>query len=73
MSFHEGNKFSQRHNVVRASGNWNKDGHINPDLIDENVILIHVPLKDFFDETFFSAIEDFNSRNRKKHPDRVTG
>lgn len=72
VSFHEGNKFSQRHNVERASGNWNKDGHINPDLIDENVILIHVPLKDFFDETFFSAIEDFNSKNRKKHPDRVT-
>ena len=72
VSFHEGKKFSQRHNTERASGNWNKDGHINPELINENVILVHKPLREFFVETFSEAIEDFNQMNMKTHPERMT-
>ncbi len=72
VSFHEGKRFSLRHNIERASGEWNKDGHINPNLIAENVVLMHKPLRNFFDETFSEAIADFNLRNERKHPDRVT-
>jgi len=72
VSFHEGKKFSQRHNIERASGDWNKDGHINRGLINENVILMHKPLRQFFEETFSEAIADFNFRNKSRHPERMT-
>jgi len=75
VSFHEGSTWNRKHNateVGRAKGNWNKDGHINPELFQDNVILIDKSLRQFFEETFSEAIADFNEQNKTKHPDRVT-
>ena len=74
ISFHVGKKLSISHNLgkERTSPNWNKDGHINAERTPLNVILINIPLKDFFKETFSEAIEKYNTANEKKHPDRVT-
>lgn len=35
-------------------------------------MLIHNELSDFFRKTFEAAIEEYNEKNMKKHPDRIT-
>lgn len=72
-SFHVGKKFSIKHNLgeERTSENWNKDGHIDASRTQLNVVLTDTPLKDFFKETFGEAIENYNIKNEKKHPDRA--
>lgn len=74
VSFHSGKTLSIAHNLgsERISGNWNKDGHISPERTPLNVVLTNTPLKEFFEETFSEAIENYNIANKKKHPDRVT-
>lgn len=74
VSFHSGKTLSIAHNLgsERTAGNWNKDGHISPERTPLNVVLTNTPLKEFFEETFSEAIENYNIANKKKHPDRVT-
>lgn len=72
-SMHIGKQYSVKHNLgaERTSENWNKDGHIDASRTPLNVVLTNTPLKDFFSETFGEAIENYNEKNAKKHPDRV--
>lgn len=72
-SMHIGKKYSTRHNTREFDHEkWNKDGHINESRSCLNETLINKNLRDFFDETFADAINDFNNKNKSKHADRCT-
>lgn len=72
-SMHIGKKYSTRHNTREFDHEkWNKDGHINESRSCLNEILFNKNLRDFFDETFANAINDFNNKNKSKHADRCT-
>ncbi|OYS33383.1 plasmid recombination protein, partial [Lactobacillus taiwanensis] len=44
----------------------NKDNHINPDLTDENLILVSKPIKKVYSEVFGEAVEAYNKKQRRK-------
>lgn len=72
-TMHNGKKYSLRHNVRDFDhGKWNKDGHINESRSALNEVLVNVNLRDFFEDTFSKAIDDFNDKNKAKHADRCT-
>ena len=72
-SMHVGKKYSITHNLRTYDANkWNKDGHIQSDRTPLNVVLTNTDLKSFFKKTFGAAIEQFNEKNKDKHPERLT-
>lgn len=72
-TLHIGKKYSLRHNVRDFDkGKWNTDGHIIESRSCLNEVLVNKNLRDFFEETFSKAIEDFNEKNKSKHADRCT-
>ena len=72
-TMHIGKKYSLRHNTRDFDREkWNKDGHIIESRSCLNETLINKNLRDFFDETFADAINDFNNKNKSKHADRCT-
>lgn len=72
-SLHTGRKWSAKHNLrTYDPDKWNKDDHIDPERSALNEVLTNVPLQEFFEQTFGAAIEQYNNKNRQKHPDRVT-
>lgn len=72
-SMHVGKKYSLKHNLRDYDVNkWNTDGHIQSERSCLNKVLIHNELSDFFRKTFEAAIEEYNEKNMKKHPDRIT-
>lgn len=72
-SLHTGRKWSAKHNLrTYDPDKWNKDDHIDPERSALNEVLTNVPLQEFFEQTFGAAIEQYNDKNRVKHPDRVT-
>ncbi len=70
-SMHLGKKYSIKHNTRNYDG-WNKDGHIDPSRTPMNEVLVNENLRDWFYGIFAGAILEYNEKNRKKHPDRVT-
>ena len=71
-SMHYGKKMSLRHNLRDYDANiWNKDGHIDATRSAENVTLVNKNLREFFDEVFGEALNEFNEKNRTKHPERM--
>ncbi len=70
-SQHLGKKYSIKHNMRDYKG-WNKDGHIDPERTPMNVLLVNENLREWFYDIFADAILEYNEKNRKKHPDRVT-
>ena len=72
-SMHVGKKYSLKHNLREYDANkWNTDGHIQSDRSHLNERLTHTELRDFFQKTFGAAIDQYNEKNREKHPDRMT-
>ena len=72
-SMHVGKKYSLKHNLREYDANkWNTDGHIQSDRSHLNERLTHTELRDFFQRTFGAAIDQYNEKNREKHPDRMT-
>ena len=72
-SMHVGKKYSLKHNLREYDANkWNTDGHIQSDRSHLNEKLTHTELRDFFQKTFGAAIDQYNEKNREKHPDRMT-
>ena len=72
-SMHIGKKYSTRHNTREFDHEkWNKDGHINESRSCLNEVLVSKNLRDFFEDTFATAIENFNEKNKSKHADRCT-
>lgn len=72
-TLHIGKKYSLRHNTRDFDHEkWNKDGHINESRSCLNEVLVNKNLRDFFEETFSKAIDDFNEKNKSKHADRCT-
>ena len=71
-SMHVGKNYSVKHNLREYDATkWNTDGHIQPERSALNQILTHTNLKDYFKDTFGEAIEEYNEKNKSKHPDRV--
>lgn len=72
-TIHIGKKYSLRHNTRDFDKEkWNTDGHIIESRSCLNEVLVNKNLRDFFEETFSKAIEDFNEKNKSKHADRCT-
>ena len=72
-SMHVGKKYSLKHNLREYDATkWNTDGHIQSDRSHLNEKLTHTELRDFFQKTFGAAIDQYNEKNREKHPDRMT-
>lgn len=72
-SMHVGKKYSLKHNLREYDATkWNTDGHIQSDRSHLNERLTHTELRDFFQKTFGAAINQYNEKNREKHPDRMT-
>lgn len=72
-SMHVGKKYSLKHNLREYDATkWNTDGHIQSDRSHLNERLTHTELRDFFQKTFGAAIDQYNEKNREKHPDRMT-
>ena len=72
-SMHVGKKYSLKHNLREYDANkWNTDGHSQSDRSHLNEKLTHTELRDFFQKTFGAAIDQYNEKNREKHPDRMT-
>lgn len=72
-SMHNGKKYNLRHNTRDFDhGKWNKDGHINESRSCLNEVLVNVNLRDFFEDTFAKAIDEYNEKNKSKHADRCT-
>ena len=72
VSMHIGKAYSVKHNLREYDATkWNTDGHIQPERSALNQILTHTNLKDYFKDTFGEAIEEYNEKNKSKHPDRV--
>ena len=72
-SMHVGKKYSLKHNLREYDANkWNTDGHIQSDRSHLNERLTHTELRYFFQKTFGAAIDQYNEKNREKHPDRMT-
>lgn len=72
VSMHIGKTYSVKHNLREYDATkWNTDGHIQPERSALNQILTHTNLKDYFKDTFGEAIEEYNEKNKSKHPDRV--
>lgn len=72
-TMHLGKKYSLRHNTRDFDKEkWNTDGHIIESRSCLNEVLVNKNLRDFFDETFAKAIDDFNNKNKSKHADRCT-
>lgn len=73
ISLHCGKKYSHKHNLREYDvSKWNLDGHITAERMKLNEVLIDIPVRQFFAETFGEAIDKYNAANEKKHPDRVT-
>lgn len=76
VSFHCGKKVSQSHNIRDFNPNkWNTDGHIDytKSYLNE-VIADHIAPESWMqwcESVFGAAIDDYNEKNRVKHPDRV--
>lgn len=72
VSMHIGKAYSVKHNLREYDATkWNTDGHIQPERSALNQILTHTNLKDYFKDTFGEAIEEYNEKNKSKHPDRI--
>ena len=72
VSMHIGKTYSVKHNLREYDATkWNTDGHIQPERSALNQILTHTNLKDYFKDTFGEAIEEYNEKNKSKHPDRI--
>lgn len=72
-SMHTGKKYSVKHNLRDYDKNkWNTDNHIDTERTALNKVLTHCELKNFFQDTFRESIEQYNEKNRNKHPDRIT-
>lgn len=63
-------KTSIKHNERRTKEDAlklvNKDSHINPDLTDENLVLVSKPIKRVYSEVFGEAVKAYNQKQRRK-------
>lgn len=63
-------KTSIKHNERRTKEDAmklvNKDNHINPDLTDENLVLVSKPIKRVYSEVFGEAVKVYNQKQRRK-------
>lgn len=71
-SFHTGKIWNIKHNSRTFDKNkWNKDNHIDYSRSELNETLLDIPFEQFVEETFGNAIEQFNEKNKSKHPERM--
>lgn len=75
VTFHvgkAGSQLNQHHNRRdEKERKWNKDGHIDRALTDQNKTLIDVDLHKGCMKLFREPVEAFNEKNKAKHPERL--
>lgn len=75
VSFHVGKAGKQMNRTHNTRGDeqkgWNKDGHIDRSKSHLNSVLVYRDLDKLLRDELRQAVEDYNEKNRVKHPERV--